>query len=348
MSLRRLGILLLLALAVTGGAFWLSSQRTLPRDPDFGTPVLAGLAGELDAITGIRVVGAGNQTLLTLDRSSGRWLVVEQGYPADATRVRRLLVALGELRVIEGKTSDPARYAALAVEDVDGPKAQSLRIELRGLPQPVALLVGHAGAGQGGYVRIPGQRQALEARPVLDVARAPRDWLQRTIVDVAPERVMALEVERSDGPAWRAVKAARDAAHFDVPGLPKGKELTSLGAADSAANALGNLEFDEVRRAPEHAPPARLERALVRTFDGLVVSLSGRREGEARWIALSASFDAATAARFPAAAGQAAPGAEQVRAEAERLTTTTRGWEYRLPPYRFDAVFRKRDELLRH
>ncbi|MBS0394977.1 MAG: DUF4340 domain-containing protein [Proteobacteria bacterium] len=347
MSPRRLALLLALALAVTGGAFWLSSQRTLPRDPDYGTPVLAGLAGRLDAVDEVRVVGAGAQVLVTLKRIDGRWQVVESGYPADVARVRRLLIALGDLHVVEAKTDVAERYAALGVEDVEGAKAQSVRIELRGLPEPVALLVGHASAGQGAYVRVPGQRQALEARPGIDVARTPRDWLQRTIVDVAPERVQAVEVARSDGPAWRALKKARDSAHFDVPDLPKGRELVSLGAADPAGGALGNLEFDELRRAPE-AAPAHPDRAVVRTFDGLVVMLTGHADGEARWLTVAAAFDADAAAHFPPAAGQAAPGAEQVRAEADRITALTHGWEYRVPPYRFDAIFRKRDELLRH
>jgi hypothetical protein len=250
-SPRRLFVLLALALAVTGGAFWLSVQRSLPRDPDYGAPVLPGLAAELDAVTQLRLVGAGNRTLVTLDRGGGRWIVAEEGYPADPQRVRRLLVALGELHVLEPKTEDPARYATLAVEDVEDPKAQSLRLELRGLREPVALLVGRAAAGQGAYVRVPGRRQAFEARPALDVARSPRDWLARTIVDLAPERVQSVEVERADAPAWRAVRATRDAAHYDVPGLPKGRELASLGAADAAGNVLGHLEFDEVRRAAD-------------------------------------------------------------------------------------------------
>jgi Domain of unknown function (DUF4340) len=348
LSRQRLVVLLVLALAVTAGAIWLSSPRSAQRNPGHGTPVLPGLAARLDAVTSLRLVGAGSQPLVTLSRDDARWIVGEAGYPADPVRVRRLLVALGELQVLEPKTDDPARYPALAVEDVEDPKAQSLRLELGGLAEPVALIVGHAAAGRGAFVRVPGQRQALEARPALDVARAPRDWLARTIVDVAPARVQAVEVERSDAPAWRAVKAARDAAHFDVPGLPKGRELTSPGAADPAGNALGNLEFDEVRRAEPTPAHARPQRTLVRCFDGLIVTLEGRTDGEARWLTLAASFDAELAARFPPAAGQAAPGADQVRAEAERITATARGWEYKLPPYRFDAIFRKRDELLRH
>jgi hypothetical protein len=348
MSPKRLIVLLALAIAVTGGAIWLSSPRALKRDPGYGAPILPGLAAGLDAIAALRLVGAGNQPLVTLTRADGRWTVAEVGYPADAVRVRRLLVALGQLKVVEAKTADPSRYAALGVEDVDDPKAQSLRLEFGGLKEPLALLVGHAAAGQGVYVRVAGQRQALEARPALDVARAPRDWLARTIVDLAPARIQSLEVERADAPAWRAVKDARDAAHFAVPGLPKGRELTSLGAADAAGSALGNLEFDEVRRAAVTAERGRPHRAVVRAFDGLVVTLEGRAEGEARWITLAANYDAALAARFPPTPGQAAPDAEQARSEAARISAATRDWEYKVPGYRFDAIFRKRDELLRH
>jgi hypothetical protein len=346
MNPRRLAILLALAIAVTGGAFWLSSQRTLTRDPDYGAPVLPGLAAELDAVNSIKIVGPGSRTLVTLERHDGGWRVAEVGYPADGARIRRLLIALGELHVVEPKTDDPARYAALAVEDIEAPKAESLRLELGGLKQPVSLIVGHAASGQGAYVRVPGRHRALEARPGVDVQRTPRDWLKRTIVDVAPERVHALEVARADGPAWRAVKASRGAAHFDVPDLPKGRELASVGTADSAANVIGNLELDDVRRI--EAAGARPQRAVVRTFDGLVVTLEGRSDGDARWVTLSAAFDGELAGRFPPAAGESAPGAETVRAEADRLTATAQGWEYKLPPYRFDAIFRKRDELLRH
>jgi len=347
-SAKRLWVLLALAIAVAGGAYWLSTGTTLKRDPDYGARVLPGLAAALDAVSSVRLVGAGGQTLVTLTRDAGHWRVAEAGYPADAARVRRLLVALGDLHVVEAKTEDPARYAALAVEDVEAPGAQSLRVELRGLAEPLALLVGHAAAGQGAYVRVAGQRQALEARPSLDVPRAPHDWLARTIVDLAPPRVQSLEVEPGDGPAWRAVRATREAAHFDVPGLPKGRELASLGAADAAGNALATLEFDEVRKAGAPAGRARPERAVVRAFDGLVVTLEGRAEGEARWLTVTASFDAALAARFPPVAGQAAPGAEQVEREAERIAATTAGWEYRVSAYRYDAIFRKRDSLLRH
>ena len=90
MSAKRLWVLLALAIAVAGGAYWLSTGTTLKRDPDYGARVLPGLAAALDAVSSVRLVGAGGQTLVTLTRDAGHWRVAEAGYPADAARVRRL------------------------------------------------------------------------------------------------------------------------------------------------------------------------------------------------------------------------------------------------------------------
>ena len=348
MSARRFAVLLVLAVAVIGGAIWLGARRSLPRDATGGEPVLKGLAAELDQVSGIRLVGAGNRTLVTLDRKDGRWLVGEVGYPADPARVRRLLLALGDLRVTEPKTTDPAGHARLGVADVADPQAQGLRLELSGAAVPRVLLIGRIAATQGSYVRIPGEPQALEARPALEVERVPRGWLAKTVVEVAAARVQSFDIVRSDGHGWRAAKAQRDAAHYAVEGLARGRELTHAGAPDATANALGSLEFDDLRRAPARAAGERPERVTFRTFDGLVLDLEGRRIGTERWVNVSARADPSLAARFPSAADQQAPGEAQLRAEAGRITALTAGWEYGLAAYRYDALFRSRDELLRH
>lgn len=347
-SARRLAILLVLALAVVGGAFWLSARRTPPRDPALGTSVLAGLAAHLDAVDAVKLIGPGEKTLVTLERRDSHWQVAEAAYPADAARVRRLLLALGDLHVIEAKTADPARHAALGVEDPSDPKAQSVRLELHGLAAPTALIVGRAAGTQGSYVRIPGTSQALEARPAIDLARSPHDWLARGVLDIAAARVAAVEFARADGAPWRAERKSRDAAHFEVPDLPRGRELTSAGAADPAGNAFGNLEFDDVRPAVAPVPGEKRHRTVVRCFDGLVVTLEAPAAGTEHWLVVNARFDPELAARFPAAAGQQAVDAAQVKSEAARLTATTSGFEYRVPAYRFDAIFRRRDEILRH
>ena len=343
---RRLGVLLTLAVLVVAAAFWLARPRTAPRDATVGVAVLPGLAGRLDAISGIRVLSPAPQPPVTLDRVDGKWRVRESAYPADAPRVKRLLVALGELKVIEAKTADPARYAALGVEDPTSPGATSVRLDLEGLGASIGLIVGHTSGTHGTFVRVAGQAQSFEARPGVDLGRTARDWLARGFLDIAAARIEAVHVERSGEPAWDAERPERTAAHFNVPNLAHGAELTNAGAADSSASAFGNLEFDEVRAAA--AAGEKRHRTTLRSYDGLVVSLSANATGTEHWLALEARYDAALAARFAAGAPKDAPAAAQVETEAAELNATTAGHEYRVPAYRFDAIFRPRGELLRH
>lgn len=348
MSFKRLGILLLLAVVVGGGALWLHRPRTVAHDPALGRSVLPGLAQHLDTVTTIKLIGAGKQVLLTLERTDGGWRVAEARYPADASKVRRLLVALGDLKVLEAKTSDPARFATLGLEDPAAAGAQSIEVDLAGPTPPVALIVGHSAGTGSGYVRVAGSEQAYEARPSLDVPRALHDWLTRGFLDLAAARIASVDVERADGPAWRAEREDRKAEHFAVPKLPHGAELTNLAAPDASGSAFGNLEFDDVRAAVATAPGEKRHRVVVRTYDGLVVTLTAPAAGAEHWLDVEAKFDAALAAHFAAGAEPHAPSAEDVRKEAERIDALAAGHDYKIPAYRFDGIFRPRSELLRH
>ena len=84
-----------------------------------------------------------------------------RGYPADAAKVRKLLLALAEAKPVEEKTSNPANYAALGVEDVSSADATGVRVELEGTAQPVNLIVGKAAGRQGRLMcDVPANQQA--------------------------------------------------------------------------------------------------------------------------------------------------------------------------------------------
>ena len=65
----------------------------------------------------------------TLKKAAASWIVGERGWPADLGKVRKLLLDLGALNVVEEKTRLPANYPALGVEDVTSPKATGTRVE---------------------------------------------------------------------------------------------------------------------------------------------------------------------------------------------------------------------------
>ena len=87
-----------------------------------GSAMFADLKPALGEVSEVRFAkGDGSRT--TLRKSADGWTVVERQYPADASRVRELVLNLASLKVVERKTQDPANYAKLGVEAPDSPTA---------------------------------------------------------------------------------------------------------------------------------------------------------------------------------------------------------------------------------
>ncbi len=139
MNLRRLIAMVVAALLVAGAAVWVSVRSRPERAAPGDRPVLASLAQSIDATSEVRV-SRGDGTATTLQRRDGGWFVAQRNYPADPGKLRSLLIGLSGLHTIEQKTSDPARYAALNVEDAAGVQARSVRIDVVAGAQTWSLL----------------------------------------------------------------------------------------------------------------------------------------------------------------------------------------------------------------
>src|SRR3569832_714084 len=117
MTSRRVGILLISSIVIVELAAWLSSNRPTTRATLAGQPVMPGLdKSTVNSVTEIRL-SKGDGTKTTLKKGSTEWSVGERDYPADSGKVRKLLLDLAALNVIEEKTSLPENYPALGVED---------------------------------------------------------------------------------------------------------------------------------------------------------------------------------------------------------------------------------------
>lgn len=328
MSARRVAWLLAAGLAVVAFAIWLSSRRHLERDLAAGALVLPGLEHSVNTVTTV-TLRKGDDTRATLrkDGSSG-WSVGERAWPADVGKVRKLLLNLGALNIVEEKTRLPANYPELGVEDVTSPKATGTRIEVAAPAQSWALIVGKSSGAKSGYVRVANAPQSLLAAPLLTVDADPKVWLDHGLVDLSVERVRAVEEHPADGPAYTATREKKEQTNFSVQPLPKGRQLSSAGAADGMGAALSGLTLDDVRKAPAGSDAPR-SRAVFRTFDGLEVELDGRKDGTHSLVTLNARSTAQATA-----------------AEAEKLETRFQGWEFEIPDYKYNAIFTPLEQLL--
>jgi Domain of unknown function (DUF4340) len=327
LSSRGLGALLAAGAILIAIALWVSARNPSAGVGGANEPVLPGLEHDVNAITQVKLA-KGDGSRATLEKRASDWIVVERGYPADSSRVRKLLLDLASLKVLEDKTSDPANYADIGVEDVTSPKASGTRIDLVEAGKTVSLIVGKLSGTDGTFVRVAGAKQSALATPQLTPDADPRRWLDTTLIELPQSRIKDVTVKAAAGPTYTVVKASAEEADFIVPALPKGRELTSPSAPDSVAGALAALSLDDVRKAG--GPGTEPAHATFETFDGLKVDVTGRKDGDNRYIALAAESTAKGTAD-----------------EAKEINARLGGWEVEIPGYQYDAIFQPLDGLLK-
>ena len=328
MSARRVAWLLVVGLAVIAFASWLSSRRHLERDMAAGALVLPGLEHNVNTVTKVSL-RKGDGTHATLKREGDTWRVEERGWPADVGRVRKLLLDLGALNIVEEKTRLPANYPQLGVADVTSPQTTGTLIEVTAPTHSWSVIIGKSSGAKSGYVRVANAPQTLLAAPLVTVDSDPKSWLDHALLDVPVARVRQVEERPAQGPAYTVAREKKEQNDFTVSPLPKGRELTSAAAAEPITTSLASLSLDDVRKAdPKTDPPAA--HALYRTFDGLELEVSGRKDGNHSLIAASARSTG-----------------KDTAAEASQLSARLNGWEFEIPDYKYTAMFSPLEDLLK-
>ncbi|HEY6482080.1 MAG TPA: DUF4340 domain-containing protein [Steroidobacteraceae bacterium] len=333
MTPRRVLLLLVVGLLVIAFAVWVASRRHLERNTLTGDLVLPGMQAALNSVSEVRL-SKGDGTRTELAKGASGWTVVQRQYPADSGKVRKLLLELAALKVVEEKTRTPENYPLLGVEDVTSPKATGTEVEAITPGKTFAIIIGKSSSAKSGFVRVNKALQSLLASPLITLDADPRQWLDRTLLDIPQERIQEVSVHPAQGPAYSASRATKEQSDFTVAGIPKGRELSNPMAADPIAGSLGGLMLEDVQKAPATpattAAPAERSHATFKTFDGLQVELVGHKDGTRSLISVSV-----------------ASSAKATQAEAAALSARVNGWEFEIPSYKYDGLYRPLEDLLK-
>lgn len=327
MTARRVATLLVAAVVIIALGMWLSSRRIVDAESGAGAPVIAGLKAQVNEVSEVRI-SRGDGSKVTLRKTPTAWVVGEREFPADSGKVRKLLLDLTELSVVEPKTSDPEKYAQLGVEDTTTPTATGTRVELATPEKVHAVIIGRSSGMKSTYMRATDAKQSVLATPQVMVDTDPKRWLDNSLVDIAEANVREIEVTPSSGPSYKVAREKKEDTTFNVTGIPKGRELSSPDVASSLARELAAFTLTDVRKAS--AAAAAKPKAIYRTFDGLELQLTGREDGERRYITLTATSTA-----------------KDSEAEAQKLSTRFKDWEFEIPNYKYDGIFKPLEELLK-
>jgi hypothetical protein len=280
MSRQRLIALMVAALLAISGALYLSTQRNLPRDPH-GLALLPSLASELNTVTSL-TVRKGAATPVTVHKQGEQWTVAERAdYPADVPKLRKLLLALSDAKIREEKTSNPASYAIIGVEDPSQPGATGTQIELTAPNGKLAVIIGKA-AGEGNFVRRAGEKTSYIVEPGISVEAEPRYWIDTRLLDIPSDKIRSVETKPATGASYLV--------HRLPQSEPKPSDNKSAGpgaapaANASAANApAANAPAANASAASPPAPPAA-PAAVTFALDGVP---SGRQAADTQTLAPS-------------------------------------------------------------
>jgi hypothetical protein len=351
MSRQRFIALIVAAALAISGALYLSAQRNVQRDTH-GAALIPTLAGELNTVTALAVRRGSAAPTVTVHEKDGHWTVAQRDdYPADVAKLRKLLLALSDAKIVEEKTSNPANFAVIGVEDPSSPAATGAEISVTARDGQHAVIIGKP-VGGGNFARRSGDNASYSVEPGISFESEPRFWIDSRLLDVAVGGIQRIEVKPAAGSAYAvhrvvaastnsgaaastnpgAAGAANSAAAAASPSAPKGEDSFALDgvppgrkAADSvqlapSPTAFSGLTVDDVTPVGD-VDFSKATVATVTLSDGNVITLSGAVVGDKHWIQVKASKDAA-------------------------LNAKTADRAFDVAGYRFDAIFRPLEQLL--
>ena len=349
MSARAAALLVVLLLALGGGALLLQQQGRLQRPAGvaaLGHPLLKNFkAADITAIS-IRQAGA----TLTLERKDAQWQIAERaGFPADAEKVRDLVLKALELKVGQSESIGEKDRARLKLDD------SGTQLEFRGADGKALarLTIGakffkrepenaERAIGDGRFVMLPDDVKMVYvvADPLTLASTKSADWIHRT--GFAAEKVKAMDVALAGVEKWR-IERARDDANWKLTPLRAGEKLDTI-RANSASYSLNSVELADVAAPGAKPADTGLDKPfatiVATTFDGLTYTVKlGKPAGE--------SFHATVAIAGEAKASGPDAAERQKKIE-ERLPAEKALAAHTLliAKSKFDDILKKRAELL--
>ncbi len=326
------GAMLLAALVHTRADSWATGVPA-------GAKLIPSLQRDMPRLATIQLK-QGTQSL-TLERNGDAWSLKDRGgYPVQGDRVRAMLLRLTDAELVDRKTRNPDRYGLLELEDLTAKDSKSRQLILAEAGGRVIadLIVGKKSieqfaAGKGGtYIRKPGDRDTWLVSTEIEVNPAVNAWVDTTIFEAEIAKVKKvtinvpgeapLVIDRAEGKP-----ANKDA--YTLAGMPEGKKLKSDYTLEDVVNAFARVEMEDVRKpvAPPAGAPAPAT-AVYEMDNGGKITLSITTDGDARWASVTASGDG------------------DAKAAIEKITARASGWQFRLPGWKYDQIFKKQADLV--
>ena len=280
---------------VVGAVFAVLRQPSTTTLQLVDEPAFPTLRENPDAVAKIIVTTPGGS--ITLVRETGdRWAALERyGYPVDRRRVRELVVALADMRLIERKTAQPEFYDRLQVEDPGAENAKShlVRLESEGGTVLAEAIIGKqrdrltGTEPSGTYLRRPGEAASWLASGGVEIGEEIAQWLDDQIVDLNGRAIERIRIQPVGKPGY-VVERDDPGGELRMADLAAGEAIKEDADFARLTGALADIRLQDVKPRDQLSWPAASDLAQIETFDGLEMTVRLAKIDDQYW----ATFDA--------------------------------------------------------
>ena len=296
MNARFAGVLLILLVALGGGALLIREQQASRQPTGKGTlgqPLLK----DLQAAQVTSIVIREPKAAITIAKKDEGWTIAERGgFPADVEKVRDFVVKAIALKVGQIEPIGEKDRARLLL-DAGGTAIEFLGAE----GKPLAKLTAgkkyfktepenpEKANGDGRYVALPGdeKRVVVVSDPLLLASTRSADWISKA--GFAAEKVKVMEVRFADGTGWK-IERSGDNADWKLAGA-RGDEKLEITSANSASYSLSLIELADVAPAnlkPEETGLDKPTLVTATTLEGLSYTLKvGKLSGDSYYASVA-------------------------------------------------------------
>ena len=359
----------------------LANREPSPNIPQSGQLVFPDLMSVVNDVNEV-VIETKEQTI-TLVRGEQTWGVKEKAnYRADVEKVKKVIVGLADLRILEPKTKTPELYGRLGLQGYgeEGSTSKMVTLKTAENPEAVKLVVGNQKPAKGNprmsdiYVRKPDDPQTWLVIGNLPLENVPGEWLDTEVTALTTKRVRQVTVSHPKGETLHLSKAKPDDLDFSLDSIPDGFKISSQFNVNNVVGTLVQLSLEDVKPQTEVDFVANPGVSVVlETFDGLRLHVHTTKQDEHVWAKLSAEFDANLIQPLESSPkpedSSKAEGVEpekegeeesaetpkkesvlnqpeEVQKEVELLNQRVKDWAYALPTFRVENFSKLKKDLI--
>ena len=289
---------------------------------------------------------------LGAERVDGTWVVPQRGgYRASEAAVRKIILAMADIRKLEAMTRKPQRYQKLGLEPPDNEDAYSVQIQLSDASGKSlgAVVLGHRDPSKVDensneiYVRALDDPQTWLVEADVPHATDPKDLLDTQVSELDLERVREVRIKHVDGHRISIEKSTPTDVNFTLKNMPNGTEVIYDWAVNDLGRAFTGLQLIDVKSLDDADFSDPLFELELETFDGLVLRMESKVGSSGHLVRLRAALAEDTP---EPSQHESLLSAEVVRQEVDSRNALWQGWAYQFTDYRYGTFSTPMSQLV--